>query len=215
MAKYLWRFRSWIYTFHMGNIRFWICGCRDRFRWRRCNRTSWSRVKWSGYLALKIDSLNNWSGKIIRWGIYGEEVLVFVKIDLATIISRKLWNSNWGRNSKSWRIWFLDSETKWSGKYNLGKRSLGGSSSESPKFYFTNLDGGCIVTGESSPIDGDVTGNHDGDAGCLGGQNTDSSGVIQWQKSYGGSGGESGWKHSENKWWRMWVWQELLQWMEK
>lgn len=73
----------------------------------------------------------------------------------------------------------------------IWERSLGGSSSESPNSILPTWDGGCIVTGESSSIDGDVTGNHGGaDVWVV---KIDSSGVIQWQRSYGGSGGEGGW----------------------
>ncbi|HYV91261.1 MAG TPA: T9SS type A sorting domain-containing protein [Chitinophagales bacterium] len=50
------------------------------------------------------------------------------------------------------------------------------------------LDGGFAVAGKNSLNNGDITGNHGSSDYCL--IKTDGQGMIQWQKSYGGSGAE-------------------------
>lgn len=69
------------------------------------------------------------------------------------------------------------------------QKSLGGSNYDMPHEIQQTSDGGYIVVGESSSIDGDVTGHHD-----VAGTYSDywvvklnSVGSIQWQKSIGGS----------------------------
>jgi hypothetical protein len=68
------------------------------------------------------------------------------------------------------------------------QKSLGGSSWDQASAIQQTTDGGYLVTGSSSSNDGDVTGNHgDGDLWVV---KLDLNGNIEWQKSYGGSGGE-------------------------
>lgn len=71
------------------------------------------------------------------------------------------------------------------------QKSFGGSLEETSRFIETTSDGGYIVAGSSMSNDGDVTGHY--------GTSTttdwwvvkfDNAGVIQWQKSYGGSGND-------------------------
>ena len=68
------------------------------------------------------------------------------------------------------------------------QKSLGGSSWDVASAIQQTTDGGYIVAGLSSSNDGNVTGNHgDGDLWVV---KLDLNGNIEWQKSYGGSGGE-------------------------
>ncbi|HET8804645.1 MAG TPA: T9SS type A sorting domain-containing protein, partial [Aequorivita sp.] len=69
------------------------------------------------------------------------------------------------------------------------QKSLGGSGWESATTIQQTLDGGYIVSGESSSTDGDVTGNH-GSYDFWTVKLTE-SGTIQWQTSNGGSGFDS------------------------
>lgn len=70
------------------------------------------------------------------------------------------------------------------------EKTIGGSNLDQAKSIKQTNDGGYIVVGNSSSIDGDVTGNHSSNQTYL----TDfwvvklnSSGAIQWQKALGGS----------------------------
>jgi len=70
------------------------------------------------------------------------------------------------------------------------QKSLGGSGSDIGRSIQQTTDGGYIVVGESNSTNGDVTGNHG---------NIDfwvvkltSTGVIDWQKSLGGTGSDQG-----------------------
>lgn len=65
------------------------------------------------------------------------------------------------------------------------KKSLGGSSYDEAHSIQLTKDGGYILAGNSESGDGDVTGNHGSfDYWVV---KTDNKGVIQWEKSYGGS----------------------------
>ena len=65
------------------------------------------------------------------------------------------------------------------------QKSLGGSAADFLFFVMQTLDGGYILGGDTDSNDGDITENH-GDADCWI-VKLDSSGTIQWQKSYGGT----------------------------
>jgi len=66
------------------------------------------------------------------------------------------------------------------------KKCYGGSADEAANSVRQTSDLGFIVAGYSGSIDGDVTGNHGSwDYWIL---KIDSAGIIQWQKSYGGTG---------------------------
>ncbi|SHG69809.1 T9SS type A sorting domain-containing protein [Chryseobacterium vrystaatense] len=65
------------------------------------------------------------------------------------------------------------------------QKSLGGTSDENAYSIKQTVDGGYIVAGESSSTDGDVTGNHGNTDYWI--VKLDASGIIQWQKSLGGS----------------------------
>lgn len=68
------------------------------------------------------------------------------------------------------------------------QKSLGGTNNESASDIQVTADGGYIVSGFSFSINGDVTGNHgDVDSWIV---KLSSSGALQWQKTYGGSGRE-------------------------
>lgn len=70
------------------------------------------------------------------------------------------------------------------------QNSYGGSAWETPYNIIQTSDGGYIISGRSSSIDGDVTGNHGlSDIWVL---KLDSGGNIEWQNSYGGSNSEVG-----------------------
>ncbi|MBB4807624.1 hypothetical protein HNP38_002930 [Chryseobacterium defluvii] len=65
------------------------------------------------------------------------------------------------------------------------QKSLGGSGTDYAMDLNQTADGGYIIAGSSNSINGDVTQNYgDSDYWIV---KTDSSGNIQWQKSYGGS----------------------------
>lgn len=75
---------------------------------------------------------------------------------------------------------------------NLGviqwQKTLGGSSIDEGKSIQQTTDGGYIVAGNSSLSDGNITGNKGGsDFGII---KLDSTGIIQWQKSLGGTGAD-------------------------
>ncbi len=68
------------------------------------------------------------------------------------------------------------------------QKTFGGSGEESAFYIKQTGDGGYLVAGTSHSMNGDVTGNHGGgDYWIL---KLDSVGIIQWQKSLGGSGVE-------------------------
>lgn len=66
------------------------------------------------------------------------------------------------------------------------QRSFGGSGYDIATSIAQTLDGGYIVTGYSGSVDGDVSGNHGLDDYWV--IKIDSSGSLQWEKSFGGSG---------------------------
>lgn len=65
------------------------------------------------------------------------------------------------------------------------QKNLGGSEGETAKSIQPTTDGGYIVAGTSSSINGDVTGNHGSSDFWI--TKLNSSGGIEWQKSLGGS----------------------------
>lgn len=72
----------------------------------------------------------------------------------------------------------------------LWQRSYGGSGSDRAFGISKTSDGGFIVNGVSPSTDGDVTSNHgDNDYWVV---KLDSEGLLQWQKSLGGSGDDFG-----------------------
>jgi hypothetical protein len=71
-----------------------------------------------------------------------------------------------------------DGTVKW-------QKSLGGTGFEAGSCILQTTDGGYIVVGSSSSINGDVTGNHGSDD-CWVVKLSD-TGIIEWQKSLGGS----------------------------
>ncbi len=69
------------------------------------------------------------------------------------------------------------------------EKSAGGSGQDVANAVLQTSDGGYIVAGYSNSIDGEVTGNHgDYDSWII---KLDSSGVLQWEKSLGGTGIET------------------------
>jgi len=70
------------------------------------------------------------------------------------------------------------------------QKCLGGTSSEEAHCIVQTTDGGYIVVGPTFSNNGDVSGNHGSDDCWV--VKLDSSGLIQWQKCYGGSTGVEG-----------------------
>lgn len=68
------------------------------------------------------------------------------------------------------------------------QKSLGGSSDDSSFSIEKCSNGGYIVAGGSLSVDGDVTGNHGNRDYWI--AKLDDLGIIQWQRSFGGSGDE-------------------------
>ena len=72
----------------------------------------------------------------------------------------------------------------------LWQKNYGGSSNDSANSIIQTSDGGYIVAGDTfSSASGDVTGTNNGESDFWV-VKLDSSGTIQWQKNYGGSGRE-------------------------
>ncbi len=72
----------------------------------------------------------------------------------------------------------------------IWQKALGGSSNDAAGDLVATPGGGVLVMGEASSNDGDVSFNHGSwDTWAV---QLDSSGNILWEKSYGGSGSESG-----------------------
>jgi hypothetical protein len=69
------------------------------------------------------------------------------------------------------------------------QKSYGGTYDDYAYDIQPTTDGGFIMAGSTSSIDGDVTGNHGGSDFWV--VKTEASGLIQWQKCYGGSGEET------------------------
>jgi len=69
------------------------------------------------------------------------------------------------------------------------QKSLGGSDNDEAMSIEQTTDGGYIVAGFSKSIDGDLTANHGLEDYWI--TKLDSTGLIEWQKSYGGSGDEN------------------------
>src|SRR5579883_1509082 len=68
------------------------------------------------------------------------------------------------------------------------EKALGGSDYDVAYDIQQTSDGGFIIAGTSNSNNGDVTGNHDSSDYWI--VRLDASGIIQWEKSYGGSGDE-------------------------
>ena len=68
------------------------------------------------------------------------------------------------------------------------QKSLGGTSNEEANSIYQTTDGGYIVAGYSFSSDGDVTGNHGSRDYWI--VKLTSTGIIQWQKSLGGTGSD-------------------------
>jgi hypothetical protein len=83
----------------------------------------------------------------------------------------------------NYNYWILkmnrEAEMEW-------QSSFGGSGYDIATSIAQTLDGGYIVTGYSGSVDGDVSGNHGLDDYWV--VKIDSSGLLQWEKSFGGSG---------------------------
>ncbi|HZV13251.1 MAG TPA: hypothetical protein VFA55_08550, partial [Candidatus Kapabacteria bacterium] len=69
------------------------------------------------------------------------------------------------------------------------EKSYGGTGDDWAISISLTNDGGYVVAGESNSNDGDVTGNHGGSNDCWI-IKLDSVGTLQWQKCYGGTGGD-------------------------
>jgi len=72
----------------------------------------------------------------------------------------------------------------------LWQRAVGGSGLDYGRSIFPTIDGGFVVAGETGSIDGDMIGNDGGGDIFL--IKLNDSGVIQWQKTMGGSQAEFG-----------------------
>jgi hypothetical protein len=72
----------------------------------------------------------------------------------------------------------------------IWKKTYGGASDDVANSIIETIDGGFLVAGYSNSNDGDTPGNNQGgsDVWLI---KLDNSGNIEWQKQYGGSGGES------------------------
>ena len=69
------------------------------------------------------------------------------------------------------------------------QKSLGGSGWDYPRCIKQTIDGGYVVAGLSASTNGDVTGNHGNSDFWI--VKLDSIGVVEWQKSLGGTGDDS------------------------
>ncbi|MBC7643246.1 MAG: T9SS type A sorting domain-containing protein [Flavobacterium sp.] len=70
----------------------------------------------------------------------------------------------------------------------MWQKTLGGSADDYANSIIQTNDGNYVVAGYSSSTDGDITGNHGGEDYWV--VKLDTTGVILWQQSYGGSGTE-------------------------
>lgn len=70
------------------------------------------------------------------------------------------------------------------------QKNFGGTGDDIARCVRQSSDGGFLVFGETSSTDGDVTGNHGGSDYWL--IKINSLGILQWQKTYGGSSTEIG-----------------------
>ena len=73
----------------------------------------------------------------------------------------------------------------------IWEKSFGGSASDSPVFsdcLIKTSDNGYIISGYSESFDGDITGNDGDEARDIWVVKTNSTGDIQWQKTFGGGG---------------------------
>ena len=85
----------------------------------------------------------------------------------------------------SWDYWIVKIDSL---GFIQWQKSLGGTAGELGYSIQQTIDGGYIVTGQSSSNNGDVTGNHGAMDYWL--VKVDALGVIQWQKSLGGTGSD-------------------------
>lgn len=76
----------------------------------------------------------------------------------------------------------------------LWQRSLGGSSSETVVSFFENSDASIVVLANTTSNDGDVSGYHSGTAFAedMWFVKLNANGILQWQKTYGGSERDGG-----------------------
>jgi hypothetical protein len=73
----------------------------------------------------------------------------------------------------------------------LWQKAIGGTSLDEASAIVATADGGCIVAGNTQSNDGDVSGNHGGGDALL--VKFDSTGIIEWKKTLGGSGYDKAW----------------------
>lgn len=82
-------------------------------------------------------------------------------------------------------VWLIKIDT--SGNL-LWQKTYGGSGTDQGRFVTATADGGCIFTAQTRSNNGDVSGWHgDFDVWVV---KVDATGNIQWQRCYGGSGGD-------------------------
>lgn len=86
-------------------------------------------------------------------------------------------------NSSSYDCWIVKLSSTGSIEW---QKSLGGTDIDRAYSIHSATDGGYIMAGVSSSVDGDVTGNHGLQDYWI--VKLSSTGIIQWQKSFGGSG---------------------------
>lgn len=76
------------------------------------------------------------------------------------------------------------------------QKCYGGTDGEESKIIKQTTDGGYIIIGDASSVNGDVSGHHgNGDIWIV---KTDNMGIIQWQKCYGGTSWEIGYSIDQN-----------------
>lgn len=96
-------------------------------------------------------------------------------------------------NHGSVDVWLLKLDSLGSLEW---QKSYGGTAGEEAFQIQETSDNGFIFIGYSTSSDGDLTANHGGDDVWV--VKIDEAGVIEWQKSYGGSSHEIGYSISQN-----------------
>jgi hypothetical protein len=138
---------------------------------------------------MKLDEAGNFDGQTSHGGS-GDDIAYSIQqtFDGGYILAGESNSTDWDvtGNHGGFDYWVVKISDQGSIQW---QNSLGGSGNDRANSIIQTTDGGYIVTGYSNSTDGDVSGNHGGvDFWVV---KLNNQGVIEWQKSLGGSNSDA------------------------
>ncbi|MFH0867637.1 MAG: T9SS type A sorting domain-containing protein [Bacteroidota bacterium] len=149
-----------------------------------------SSPSWNDIWIVKLDSMGilNWQKCLGGSNDDGAYSIIQTR-DGKYMVAGTVWSNNgdvtnnYGKND----YWIIKLDTNGT---IIWQKNYGGSENDAANTIIETSDGGYLITGASNSVDIDVTGNHgNADFWVI---KLDSGGVLQWQKSLGGSSDEWG-----------------------